>query len=253
MFNWKAYVYKFFIFWYIWGVVLVGFDLLPSKLQWSNSVFIITSGVLAWIYFCELFGYLKGTAISSFIFLTTFVIEYYGSSFAFLFGHYTYTNQFAPNILGVPIAIGFAWMMVIATAHALLDHFSIKSTIVRGFLGGLVALTMDLVLDPVAYLAKEYWIWHESGVYYHIPWTNFFGWFIVAFAMHFLFSFVEQTNASTSWQRRMILLYSLILAMFALIALMNKLYVAAIIGFVGATFTLLIIKWRRGETLQYLQ
>ena len=227
-------LYKFFIFWYICGVILVGFDLLPDWLEWSNSVFIITSGLLAWLYFMHCFGNVRGSLVSIGIFVSTFIVEYLGSSTSFLFGDYSYTNQFAPNVFGVPIAIGFAWVMVIATAYALLQYFRIRQPLLRAFIGGVAALLMDLVLDPVAYKVKSYWIWADTGTYYDIPWTNFFGWFIIAFFIHFLLSYINVHTVAVSWTSKLISLYVLIIGMFSFIALLQQLYLASSIGIVTA-------------------
>lgn len=242
--NWKHYIFKFFILWYICGVVFVGFNLLPPWLEWSNSVFILLSGLLSWIYFSEVLGQMRGTMIAIIICMTTFIIEYFGASTTFLFGHYTYTNQFAPNLFGVPIAIGFAWVMVIATGYAINEQLRIQHPISRAFFGGLTALVMDLVLDPVAYKAKSYWIWHEGGDYYDIPWTNFCGWFIVAFLIHIVLLAVKQRTIPVLWQRRLIALYLLILSMFVFIAYQNKLYAAVGVGIIGGILLVLFMKYR---------
>lgn len=198
-------------------------------MEWSNTVFIITAGILGIIYFIVHFNWLRGMSISLVIFLSTFIIEYFGSSVQFLFVDYTYTNQFAPVVFGVPIAIGFAWIMVIATGHAILMRLQIQSLFVRALLGGIFALVMDLILDPVAYEVKSYWIWHEPGLYYDIPWTNFFGWFIIAFFFHLALSLVPVKEVNAVWQKRTIALYMLFIVMFTLIALLNQIYLASVI------------------------
>ncbi|MBD8032158.1 MULTISPECIES: carotenoid biosynthesis protein [Solibacillus] len=236
------YIFYFFLFWYICGVVLVGFDLLPSWLEWSNSIFIITSGILGGIYFLIHFRFKLGFLIFVGIFVSTFIIEYYGSSSQFLFGDYTYSNYFAPNVMGVPVAIGFAWVMVIATGHAIIMKFGVQNIILRALLGGVLALTMDLILDPVAYKAKQYWIWHEPGIYYDIPWTNFFGWFIVAFCIHIILSFISVSQVNKVWQDRLVLLYILIIIMFALIGLMNGIYLASTIVVTALLFLIFSLR-----------
>lgn len=49
-------VFKLFIFWYIIGVLLLSFDLLPSWLEWANAVFLILAGALGALYFMRRFG-----------------------------------------------------------------------------------------------------------------------------------------------------------------------------------------------------
>ena len=225
--KWQHFTFYFFLIWYSFGVILVGFDRVPSWLEWANSVFIITAGILGWIYFIRLFGTLHGTLISMLIFVGSFAIEYVGSTYSLLFGSYYYTDYFAPNLFGVPVAIGFAWIMVIATSHAIVHSFSLKASCLKAIVGGLLAVVFDLVLDPVSYSVKSYWIWEDSGFYYDIPITNFTGWFITAFVLHVIIElFFNAGKTDSIWQRRMVLLYSLMITMFAFIAFINGLYLA---------------------------
>ena len=243
--KWQHFVFYFFLIWYSVGVILVGFDWVPSWLEWANSVFIITAGVLGVIYFMRTFGTFHGTLISSLIFIGSFAIEYVGSTYSLLFGSYYYTNNFAPNLFDVPIAIGFAWIMVIATSHAIVHAFSVQSNWLRAAAGALLAVLFDLVLDPVSYSVKSYWIWEEPGFYYDIPITNFTGWFITAFILHVIIElFFKAPKTDSIWQRRMVLLYSLMIAMFAFIAFMNGLYLAGSIPVI--CLLLLLFFMRRG-------
>jgi putative membrane protein len=46
---------------------------------------------------------------------------------------------------------------------------------------GVIAVSVDLLIDPVA-VAIGYWVWHVPGnVYYGIPLLNFVGWFVLMF------------------------------------------------------------------------
>lgn len=243
--KWQHSIFYFFLIWYSFGVILVGFDILPTWLEWANSVFIITSGVLGYIYFLRLFGAIQGTVISGIVFIGSFLLEYLGSSYSILFGSYYYTHYFAPNLFGVPIAIGFAWIMVIATSHAIVHSFRIQNSWIRAVIGGLLAVAFDLVLDPVSYKVKEYWLWEESGFYYDIPITNFIGWFLTAFILLKLIDFFKVANIDRLWQKRMILLYSLMIIMFAFIALLNTLYIAGMLPLIVLAILLLLLK--RGE------
>lgn len=92
-------------------------------------------GVLDVVYFMIRYSNGLGFMISVLVFLTTFIIEYFGSAYEILFGAYTYMNQFAPKVFGVPIAIGFAWVMVIATGHAILSKLAIQNPLQRRQVG----------------------------------------------------------------------------------------------------------------------
>ncbi|MCD8502529.1 MAG: carotenoid biosynthesis protein [Bacillaceae bacterium] len=154
--------------------------------------FLILSGILGGIYFTVNYQKWLGFSISLFIIFSTIFVEWIGVEYNLFFGHYDYNSDFGPKIAGVPIAIGFAWLMVIATTHVLAKQivrlFTLKHRLLLGFcyaiIGAFAAVVIDLVIDPVAFQVKEYWIWYEGGFYYEIPLSNFLGWFILAFGIH---------------------------------------------------------------------
>ncbi|MFJ7667408.1 carotenoid biosynthesis protein [Lysinibacillus sp. NPDC097195] len=241
--RWQHSIFYFFLTWYSFGVILVGFNLLPTWLEWANSVFIITAGILGIIYFVRGFGVGQGLTISILIFIITFIVEYLGSAHSVFFGSYHYTQYFAPNLLGVPVAIGFAWIMVLATSDAIVRAMPLTNRWIHSILAGLLAVVFDLVLDPVSFKVKSYWIWEEGGYYYDIPFTNFLDWFLTAFVLHrFISLLFKRRQADRQWQQRMFLLYCLMIVMFASIALLHALYLATIIPIIAVAILLLVVK-----------
>ncbi|TRZ39726.1 carotenoid biosynthesis protein [Niallia circulans] len=229
-------LFRFFIIWYICGVILLTFDLLPAWLEWANAVFLILSGLLAIVYFTKVFGKKAAYVISLVIFLFSYLAEYIGSTHGILFGDYYYTNRFAPNLFEVPIAIGFAWLMVMGTSHALANAISAKKWM-QPIIGACIAVVIDLIIDPVAFKLKQYWIWQEDGVYYNIPFSNFLGWFIVALILHvFILSFSQEKNSL--WEKRMFYLFALTITMFVLLAATGELWLACILTACLAGMTL---------------
>ena len=245
---WENRIFKLFIFWYICGIILLGFDLLPWWLEWANAFFLILAGTLGFLYFYKRFGAVTGSILGVFIFFSTFIVEWAGSDSGFLFGSYDYTDRFAPNIFGVPIAIGFAWLMVIATTHVVARWIVPNGGLLYAFTGGVGAVIIDLIIDPVAYQIKEYWIWQDTGLYYDIPWTNFFGWFVVAFILHLAIDVIMKQKSmhitAQQAEKRMVLLYVLMIGMFIMLGVIGGLLVAA---FLTATLTALIVfvAWKR--------
>ena len=245
---WENRIFKLFIFWYICGIILLGFDLLPWWLEWANAFFLILAGTLGFLYFYKRFGEVTGSILGVFIFFSTFIVEWAGSDSGFLFGSYDYTDRFAPNIFGVPIAIGFAWLMVMATTHVVARWIVPNGGLLYAFTGGVGAVIIDLIIDPVAYQIKEYWIWQDTGLYYDIPWTNFFGWFVVAFILHLAIDVIMKQKSmhitAQQAEKRMVLLYVLMIGMFIMLGVIGGLLVAA---FLTATLTALIVfvAWKR--------
>ncbi|QGG46481.1 carotenoid biosynthesis protein [Heliorestis convoluta] len=79
---------------------------------------------------------------------------------------------------------------------------------------GFWAVAFDLVLDPVAY-AREFWIWHDQGIYYGIPLQNFVGWFVIAMVLSYLFPI-----RTVPYEVRMkaLRMYQMVLLFFGLLA-----------------------------------
>lgn len=237
-------IYKVFIFWYACGIVLLSFDLIPSWLEWANATFLILAGLLGVIFFIKKFNWQSGLLISSVIFSCSFLIEYLGSAYNILFGQYGYTEKFAPNLFDVPIAIGFAWLMVMATSHVLARKIVPRGGLLYAFVGGCIAVVIDLIIDPVAYKVKQYWLWDQTGIYYGIPFSNFVGWFLVAFVLH-LFLFIilkwkKDLNTDGKWEKRMVLLFVQMIVMFIILGLLGKLWLASLLTTLLASFFLLL-------------
>lgn len=228
---WDTRIFRLFIIWYCIGIVLLSFDLLPQWLEWANAFFLMLAGSLGFLYFFRTFGKTAGTFLGAMIFVSTFIVEGAGAGSDFLFGSYDYTELFAPNLFGVPIAIGFAWLMVMATTHVLALSIFPNGGWSYAAAGGIGAVIMDLIIDPVAFQIKRYWIWEDGGLYYGIPWTNFAGWFIVAFTLHLLIDrLMKKQDGARSFgilEKRMVLLYILVTAMFVLLGALGGLWLAA--------------------------
>ncbi|WP_157796485.1 carotenoid biosynthesis protein [Bacillus sp. FJAT-45037] len=234
-------LFRLFIFWYINGVVLLSFDILPPALEWANAVFLILSGLLGVVYFLRNYGQAIGGIISALIFIVTLLAEAIGVHYGLFFGHYYYNPDFGLVIMDLPLTIGFAWLMVIATTHVIskqLVHM-IDSTWLKGLVyvvvASLAAVVIDLIIDPVAFHVKEYWIWHQGGLYYDIPFSNFAGWFWLAFILHsiiFIFLTLKKLwvqDVSRYWTDRMVWLFLLMIVMFMIIAATAGLWLSIIV------------------------
>ncbi|CAM3711163.1 carotenoid biosynthesis protein [Alkalicoccus chagannorensis] len=235
--KWEIYFFRFFIFWFAIGVVLLSFDLVPPWLEWANIVFLVTSGLLGILFFFRSANPVLGLFLAGTVFVLSMVIESIGVHTGLYFGDYSYQTDFGPKIAGVPVTIGFAWVMVIATSHVLAApavHLlpAFRRTFYAGY-AALIAVTMDLAIDPVAFDVKQYWIWHDGGLYYDIPFSNFAGWFFLSFVLHLviaglLFRGRDWYNGrSVFWTERMYYLYGMMTGMFIIISLVNGLFLAA--------------------------
>ncbi|RWZ60793.1 carotenoid biosynthesis protein [Halobacillus fulvus] len=245
-------IYKFFIFWYICGVILLTFNLLPPWLEWANSVFLIAAGVVGGIYFIKIYHWVFGLFYSLFIIIVSIYVEHLGVETDFLFGAYSYTDNFGLKIFDTPITIGFAWLLIMGCSHEIARGITDgmkkwKRFVVFLLSGSLLAVTMDLILDPVSFKVKEYWIWEEPGLYYDIPFSNFTGWFILAAVFHLVYLIwsPKRQNTSDLWPKRMALVFGLIILMFIILALTGGLWLAVGLVTVLTILWYAIYFWRR--------
>lgn len=247
--KWKDRTYQLFLFWFAVGVILVGFDLLPTWLEWANTVFLVLAGVMGIFYFFSLFPPAKATLSVLVIYVFSSFMEYLGSAYGILFGEYDYTERFGAKLFDIPFTIGFAWLLVMATTHAVAMRITKTPGTGMVIIGSLAAVVMDLIIDPVAFKANEYWIWFEGGLYYDIPWTNFMGWFVVASILH-AFIWVLQKEVVPDktfpkWELRTYRLYGMMIFMFVVTAASAGLWLAICITTLLTGILYGIAEWRR--------
>ena len=122
---------------------------------------------------------LKRTALMAggIVFLS-WLIEAIGAGTGLPFGAYSYTDRIWPRLLGVPVLIPFAWLMMLPPSWAVARRLS-KSYPRFIVLSALAFTAWDLFLDPQM-VKWNIWVWKRPGVYFGIPWVNFAGWFLAA-------------------------------------------------------------------------
>ena len=120
------------------------------------------------------FAVVAGVFPAAMDFLSSFAVE-----------NYVYPGQ---SRLWVFTYIFFGWMTVCATctlmAEGILargdeDLFARRLRWRVPLLAAVIAVALDLYIDPVA-VAVGYWVWQvPADVYYGIPLLNFVGWFVL--------------------------------------------------------------------------
>ena len=190
----------------------------PPDAQWTASVFLLLAGliVLATASPTNLGGLLAAAGIG-------FIAEYIGVSCGFLFGRYVYTGTLQPLLLGVPLVMACAWMILFAYVKQMLFPFKLSKP-AEMTISGVWMVAIDLLIDPLAANRLGYWRWIESGAYYGVPARNFLGWFVVSFM---IFGIIRQRPQTDLWARSVGLS---ILLFFTVIALAYQLALAASVG-----------------------
>ena len=95
------------------------------------------------------------------------------------FGRYAYTGDLGPDVLGVPVVIPLAWVMMAYPAAVVGGRIG-RSTLARVIAAAAALAAWDLFLDPQM-VAAGYWEWAQAGpALGGIPLTNYGGWLLVA-------------------------------------------------------------------------
>jgi uncharacterized membrane protein len=111
------------------------------------------------------------------VFVLGFVVEVAGVNTGLIFGEYRYGVSLGPKVFGVPVIIGLNWLLIIYCVASLIDTIKIPVWS-KVFLGSLLAVMMDMLIEPVA-IRYDFWKWNTIAV----PMQNYFGWFVTSMVM----------------------------------------------------------------------
>src|SRR3954453_14445198 len=110
------------------------------------------------------------------------VAESVGVATGWPFGQYAYTGTLGPEVLGVPVVVPMAWVMMAWPALVVARTLVARGPAVAAV--GAVALTAwDVFLDPQM-VAAGHWTWFDTApglpLIPGIPLTNYIGWLLVS-------------------------------------------------------------------------
>ena len=117
------------------------------------------------------------------IFFIGMVSEILGVNYGLIFGDYVYLDNLGFKILGVPVLIGVNWIILTFITGSL-SSFIFKNKYVSIFMGAILMIGLDLLIEPVAPLLG-FWIFDLQKV----PLQNYIGWFVIGIITQALFQF----------------------------------------------------------------
>ncbi|HEX7177687.1 MAG TPA: carotenoid biosynthesis protein [Pyrinomonadaceae bacterium] len=187
---------------------------------WLASLFLLLAGLIVLLGARTRRDALALAAVA----VLGFVVEAIGVRSGVPFGQYVYTGALQPQMLGVPVVMGLAWMALVAFASDFTRRLRL-SLWPAAAVAALFTTACDLVIDPLAANQFGYWTWAREGIYYGIPFTNFVGWFVTSLFACRIIAPRQRPNFWAGFVGTAILLF------FALIALAHSLLPVALIGF----------------------
>ena len=126
-------------------------------------------------------------------FFIGFLTEYLGVNYGLLFGTYSYGDNLGIKFWGVPLMICVNWgLLTIITAD--LSRVIHKNIIVRSFMGGVLMMILDVIIE-VSAPRFDYWEFENNNV----PLKNYIAWFIIGTIAHYLYNQIcLKTNTKLS-------------------------------------------------------
>lgn len=245
------------------SVVLVMLDRVPQDTEWMASFMLVVGGLVAASWVTLNYGLKRGLLASFSLFGLGLAVEAIGVSSGFPFGSYSYSEVLSPKLIGVPVGIIFAWLMVVLSAFFTTRYLLGKlrpnwnQAVLLGVSAGL-ALASDFLMEPVAVYIQGYWTWHDRGFYYGVPEANFIAWGLISLLMVYLLNRLSGANRNDRGQESLrflfipLALYLMNLAMFTLVNFSHNNYLAGSIGLLtGLGCFSLILRARKAGRVKF--
>lgn len=194
----------------------------PAGANWAAPAFLSLAGLIVLLTAgrAERFALMAVGALG-------FAAEAIGVHSGFPFGRYEYTAVLAPRVIGVPLVMAAAWMVLVAYVKAMPAGSGLPAWIAT-MIAALWMTAIDLVIDPLAAGLLNYWRWIDKGFYHGIPAQNFLGWFAVSWLIFALLKLIAWPSQPNRWAR---FLGLSIILFFTFIALAHHLLLVAGLGF----------------------
>jgi uncharacterized membrane protein len=148
-------------------------------------------------------------------FIIALLFGLFSEALSVIFGLYHYTIH--PFFFGlVPLTTPIAWAIIIYFSYSITNlllfgfggekpkktdnlWYFVGLITLLSFIGGLIAVNLDMILDPVAISPQiGGWIYNVSGPYFGVPISNFIGWFLVSAIAIFLFRCYEAISSNSN-------------------------------------------------------
>jgi len=129
------------------------------------------------------------------IFLLGLIVEIIGVNYSFFFGEYQYGNNLGIKFFGVPLVIGFNWVLLIILTGNFAHRLFPKSKISKVLFGSILMILLDLLIE-ISAPKLDYW---EFAIH-PVPLSNYLWWFVFSFFFHLIYQsdsnkeFVVSTN-----------------------------------------------------------
>lgn len=161
-----------------------------------------TAGFFLLLFVCLHGWYRYGRNIMTIYFALTLAITWSAETLSIYtgipFGSFNYTDLLGEKIGSVPILIFpayffnsyLAWTLGGFLAGGKNTRISNSNFWRVPLVASLLMVIWNLGFDPIMSTIEGNWIWHEGGIYFGVPVSNFVGWFITVYLVFQIFALV---------------------------------------------------------------
>ncbi len=177
-----------FTFWFLAGLVVVGFGIESAMSGWSDFTFIALASLVLLLHLSANSHGGSALILFSLFMIVSLLVEFSGALLGFPFGSHEYSANLGPRMFGlVPFAVPLSWWVIVWPLHCLVHSAQAGrgSMVLVPVITAFWAVVADMLIEPGATLVRGYWEWETEGFYYGVPWTNFLSWFVIAFVLSF--------------------------------------------------------------------
>ena len=145
----------------------------------------------------------------SLIFLLGLIVEIIGVNYSLFFGEYQYGNNLGIKFLGVPLVIGFNWVLLIILTGNFAHRLFPKSKKRKVLFGSLLMILLDLLIE-ISAPKLDYW---EFAIH-PVPLSNYLWWFVFSIFFHLIYQ--SNTNKEFIVSANILIVHFLFFGMLAL-------------------------------------
>ena len=145
----------------------------------------------------------------SLIFLLGLIVEIIGVNYSLFFGEYQYGNNLGIKFLGVPLVIGFNWVLLIILTGNFAHRLFPNSKIRKVLFGSILMILLDLLIE-ISAPKLDYW---EFAIH-PVPLSNYLWWFVFSIFFHLIYQ--SNTNKEFIVSANILIVHFLFFGMLAL-------------------------------------
>jgi putative membrane protein len=160
------------------------------------ALHVIPIGLFAIVHGTRLYGWRRMTGFVGIALVVGNISENIGVRTGSPFGRYEFTPLMGPKLFAVPILLGIAyigmaylsWVLARIVVGAIHRTSAVCDVVLVPALAAVIMVSWDVSQEPVWSTVLRLWIWRDGGLYFGVPLSNFFGWYITVFVIFQLFA-----------------------------------------------------------------